>query len=130
MTSIVKQRDVFVSLPTGAGKSICYAILLLLFDTIRKTKGSIVNIISPLLALMKDQARIFNEKGICTACIGSDHGDENVDEEVLQGEYPAVLFGPERILRSSKWREMLLSSVYQEKLVCLAVDEAHCVTKW
>ena len=58
VTSIVKQRDVFVSLPTGAGKSICYAILPLLFDTIKKTKGSIVIVTSPLLALMKDQARI------------------------------------------------------------------------
>ena len=58
VTSILKQRDVFVSLPTGAGKSICYAILPLLFDTIKKTKGSIVIVTSPLLALMKDQARI------------------------------------------------------------------------
>lgn len=114
VTSILKQRDVFVSLPTGAGKSICYAILPLLFDTIKKTKGSIVIVTSPLLALMKDQARIFNEKGIRTVYIESDHDDANADEEVMQGEYQVVLFGPERILQSSKWRKMLLSSVYQE----------------
>ena len=63
VTSIIKRRDVFVYLPTGAGKSICYAILPLLFDTITKTKGSIVIVISPLIALMKDQVRLFNQKG-------------------------------------------------------------------
>mgnify|MGYP003417971768 FL=1 len=46
--------------------------------------------------------------------IESDHDDANADEEVMQGEYQVVLFGPERILQSSKWRKMLLSSVYQE----------------
>ena len=62
--------------------------------------------------------------------IRSDHGGANADE-VMQGEYQVVLFGPECILQSSVWREMLLSSVYQEKLVvCLAVDEARCITKW
>ena len=110
VTSIIyKRRDVFVYLPTGAGKSICYAILPLLFDTIRKTKGSIVIVISPLIALMKDQVRLFNQKGIRAAYVGSDYGGGNV----IQGEYQVLLFGPERMLSVL---EMLLSSLYGTRL--------------
>ncbi len=56
-------NDVFVSLPTGYGKSLCYTLLPLVFDLLRGVKGkSIVMVVSPLLALMKDQVRSITEK--------------------------------------------------------------------
>ena len=59
-------------------------------------------VVSPLIALMMDQVRLFNQKGIRAAYVGSDYGGGNVEEEVILGEYQVLLFGPERILLSSK----------------------------
>ena len=57
-------RDVFVSLPTGSGKSLCYSILPKVFDRVRKASGSIVIVVSPLVSLMKDQVHSLETKGI------------------------------------------------------------------
>ena len=53
-------NDVFVSLPTGSGKSLIYAVLPFAFDHLRGSEGSIVVVVSPLLSLMKDQVRDIN----------------------------------------------------------------------
>ena len=59
----VEGRDVFVSFPTGGGKSLCYSVLPLVFDKLRKTAGqSLVIVASPLIALMKDQVRALAER--------------------------------------------------------------------
>jgi ATP-dependent DNA helicase RecQ len=61
-------RDVFVSLPTGGGKSLCYGCLPIVFDTLRQVKQqSIVLVISPLNALMEDQVGRFSERGLKAA---------------------------------------------------------------
>ena len=57
-------RDVFVSLPTGSGKSLCYTILPKVFNRLRKTTKSIVIVVSPLISLMKDQVLSLAVKGI------------------------------------------------------------------
>ena len=58
-------KDVFVSLPTGFGKSVCYALLPNVFDSIRGVeKASVAIVISPLISLMKDQTTTFNKKGV------------------------------------------------------------------
>ena len=59
----IESRDVFVSFPTGGGKSLCYSVLPLVFDKLRKTAGqSLVIVVSPLIALMKDQVRALAER--------------------------------------------------------------------
>ena len=61
----IKGGDVFVSLPTGYGKSLCYTLLPSIFDNLRGVKKkSIVLVVSPLLALMKDQVANISAKGI------------------------------------------------------------------
>ena len=64
--SFVTGRDVFVSLPTGYGKSLCYALLPFIFDVKRGLveKKSVVMVVSPLIALMKDQSSSFTRRGI------------------------------------------------------------------
>ena len=64
LKAFVEGKDVFVSLPTGYGKSLCYALLPFVFDVKNKLKErtSIVMIVSPLVALMKDQAKVFTER--------------------------------------------------------------------
>ena len=59
----LRGSDVFVSLPTGSGKSLCFSLLPGIFDTVRSTRGSLVIVICPIQALMRDQAAIYNSKG-------------------------------------------------------------------
>ena len=65
ITAFLMGNDVFACLPTGYGKSVCYAILPTIFDKLRNTpKSSIVICISPLIALMSDQQKKFQKLGI------------------------------------------------------------------
>ena len=60
ITQFVSGRDVFAALPTGYGKSLCYGCMPRVYDDLRSTSGSIVMVVSPLSALMKDQVESFN----------------------------------------------------------------------
>ena len=69
--SFVQGNDVFISLPTGGGKSLCYSILPDVFDALRtEVEPSIVIIVSPLIALMKDQVRSMTERGMTAVFVG------------------------------------------------------------
>ncbi len=129
-------RDVFVSLPTGSGESICFICLPHIFDELRKLSegqnhhNSIVVVVSPLPSLMLDQVAKASAKGMRAVCIGRDQLDFKVGKAVENGGYQLLYISPEAMLSSLRWREMFLSTVYQHNLVCLAIDEAHLVEKW
>ena len=76
------------------------------------------------------QVKSFEGKGIKMAFIGKDQTDENIRSNVIAGEYSLVYMSPESMLTNLRYREMFRSAVYQENLVRLAIDEAHCVEKW
>ena len=67
MVSFVNGNDVFVILPTGSGKLLCFAVLPFVFDSLYGRVGSIAIVISPLLALMKDQVSSCNARAALTA---------------------------------------------------------------
>lgn len=69
-------------------------------------------------------------RGIKAAFVGIDQKDERVKDDVVNGHYSLVYMSPESMLTNLRYREMFRSSVYQENLVCLSIDEAHCVEKW
>ena len=78
---------------------------------------------------MLDQTQIFNAKGI-EAIYAGDELDEKSMDSVKSGKYALVFISPEAIIGRCMWREMLRSQIYQENLVAVVVDEAHCVEKW
>lgn len=125
----VSGRDVFVSLPTGFGKSLCYVLLPLVsfYDAVRGRPQSIVLCISPLVSLMVNQKEKFASKGLAVEYVGS--GVEAHDR-IMQGQCQLVYISPEALLCNLYWREILRSEVWQLNLVALVVDEAHCVQKW
>ncbi len=127
-------KDVLVCLPTGAGKSFCYAVLPVVFDKIvGKTKKSIAIIVSPLKALIKDQIRRFRYVGIKCGCVGVDlHVDREEDHILLlkTGGYQLLYTTPETLINSPSWREMIRSDIYTTNLVAYVVDEAHCIDEW
>ena len=127
----LRGHDVFVSLPTGSGKSLCYCLLPKAFDflwqRIESTK-SILVVVSPLIALMQDQVRAMKERGATVVYAGM--VEDELERSICSGDFQLVFLSPESLIMDGRWRDMLLSSVYQERLVGLVVDEAHCVIKW
>ena len=76
------------------------------------------------------QVNAFTSRGLKTTFVGMEQEDHTVKLGVLKGQYQLVFISPESLLRNLQWREMLRSPTYQSHLVGIAVDEAHCVTKW
>ena len=84
----------FVSLPTGYGKSLCYTLLSPIYDKTRKVdRKSIVLALSPLVALMQDQVGRITSKRISATCLA----DESKRREVKNGEYQVVFVSPETL---------------------------------
>ena len=133
----VKGHDVFVSLPTGAGKSLCYASLPYIFDSIRQhlqsnggkevSGESISIVVSPLRALMKDQVDNFQKRGLKCAFMGQ---DSFAKAAIVAGKYQLVFISPEYLLGDLAVRTMFRSDVYVDNLMALVVDEAHCIDTW
>ena len=129
----VKGKDVFVSTPTGSGKSLCYGCLPLVFDSLRSggKQEAIVVVVSPLKALMLDQVQAFTAKGVSCAYVGAQDSDSgSLHDLVEKGEFSLVFISPESLVSGCRWREMFRSAVYQANLVGVVVDEAHCIDKW
>ena len=118
-----------VSLPTGSGKSLCYCLLPVAFDVLRRNSHTqcILLVVSPLIALMQDQVRAMNERGVRAVYAGM--ADDELAESVCSGSFQLVYLSPESLLTDGRWCDMLQNPIYQERLVGFAVDEAHCVKK-
>ena len=135
MEAIYNGHDVFVWLPTGYGKSLCYQALPFLMDfkkgLLDTEKHSAVLVISPLVALMKDQVKTLRKKGICCSIVTSSGGIEKemlaTDSSLLSD---SMLFCTPEALVRSKWRHAIEDSKVSERIVALIIDEAHCVSKW
>ena len=121
ITNILSKRDTFCILPTGGGKSICYQIPALLF------KGVTI-VISPLIALMKDQVDNLKSNGINAEYINSTQNLESIDnimEMCRNGEIKLLYIAPERLENEFFKRKLRRLNISQ-----LAIDEAHCVSMW
>jgi ATP-dependent DNA helicase RecQ len=118
---VIAGRDALVLMPTGGGKSLCYQIPAL----IRPGVGIIV---SPLIALMKDQVNALLQLDIRAAYLNSTLPYDEVDTieaGLLAGEYDLVYFAPERLLQ-----DRTLQLLERLEIALFAIDEAHCVSQW
>lgn len=114
-------KDVFAVLATGAGKSLCYQIPGLYLD-------GITLVISPLIALMKDQMQALKKRGIKADSIMSGQSFKQQDvilDNAIYGDTKFLFVSPER-LKSKLFKERLKKLT----LALVAVDEAHCVSEW
>jgi superfamily II DNA helicase RecQ len=127
---LVSGKDVFVSLPTGFGKSLCYTILPLVFDLLSvDEEKSIVLVVSPLVALMKDQVATISNLGV-SAVYATDREATHKNKSLTEGSYQIIFISPEALFRGTRWRKILSSDTYKRKLAAFVVDEAHCIKKW
>ena len=120
--AFLQGRDVFVGLLAGFGKTIMPALLPRCFDLQYGVDGSIILIISPLIALMVDQSKRFCEMDLTCGSVGE---SEEMDKKILDGKYQIVILSsPEAILKKPiLYRSMLFSDNYQRKLAAIVVDE-------
>ncbi|RXK82000.1 RecQ family ATP-dependent DNA helicase [Filimonas effusa] len=120
--AVLQGRDTLALLPTGGGKSVCYQVPAILND-------GICLVISPLIALMKDQVENLGQKGIGAIAIYSGMNNREVrqafDEAASNREIRLLYISPERL-------DTLLFSQYVDELdiQLVAVDEAHCISQW
>ena len=117
----VEGRDLLLVMPTGAGKSLCYQLPAI-------ARGGTALVVSPLIALMEDQAAKLYALGLRVARVhsGMDRGAaRQACVDYLQGSLQFLFIAPER-LRVPGFPEMLA----KRELALIAIDEAHCISQW
>ena len=129
---LVSGKDVFVCLPTGYGKSLCYTILPCVFDILRSVeKKSIVLVVSPLIALMKDQVASITAMGITATYVTDKRMTVTSTKGAIdRGDIQVIFISPEALFSGTEWKRLLCTDVYRQNLVAFVVDEAHCIKDW
>ncbi|WP_406844402.1 ATP-dependent DNA helicase RecQ [Flavobacterium soyae] len=119
--SVLEGQDTFALLPTGGGKSICFQVPAMMQD-------GICLVVSPLIALMKDQVANLQKRDIkAIALTGGIHTEEIIDllDNCQFGNYKFLYLSPERL--QSDW---ILERIKNLPINLIAIDEAHCVSQW
>lgn len=119
--AVLENKDTLALLPTGGGKSVCFQIPGLLRD-------GLCVVISPLIALMKDQVEQLRRRGIAAVAVHSGMRRVEIDillNNAIYGDIKFLYLSPERIQT-----ELFIARFKQMKVGLIAVDEAHCISQW
>jgi ATP-dependent DNA helicase RecQ len=123
---VMEGRPVIAVMPTGAGKSLCYQLPAIVLAE----RGGVTLVVSPLIALMKDQVDALRARGVpavaLTSAAGADEQRE-ILEGIRAGIYTLIYVAPERF-RSPRFVEAVRAVA--GRLGLLAIDEAHCISEW
>jgi ATP-dependent DNA helicase RecQ len=118
---VLENRDVFALLPTGGGKSLCYQLPALMLD-------GLTLVVSPLIALMKDQVDHLQVRGIAAAYINSTLSPielQRIISDLLDNKIKILYVAPERLTIPE-----FLSFLGRLQIRLIAIDEAHCISEW
>jgi ATP-dependent DNA helicase RecQ len=121
VSAVLSGRDVFAVMPTGSGKSLCYQLPALV-------RGGLTVVVSPLIALMRNQVAQLRNFGIAAASLNSanDAGEtRDTLESLSRGELRLLYVAPERLAKPDT-----VAMLKRAKVNLLAVDEAHCISQW
>jgi ATP-dependent DNA helicase RecQ len=119
--AVLRGEDVLALLPTGGGKSVCFQVPAMM-------KEGICLVISPLIALMKDQVENLKKKGIKAIAIYSGMRADETDvafDNCIHGNIKFLYLSPERLIT-----ELARERIARMKVNLIAVDEAHCISQW
>src|ERR1700761_3424470 len=121
ISSVLLGHDTLALLPTGGGKSVCFQVPAL-------AKDGICLVISPLIALMKDQVENLKAKGIEAIAITSGMGKREIDialDNCIYGGIKFLYLSPERLLS-----DLVRERIKYMNVNLIAIDEAHCISQW
>lgn len=121
INSVLEGKDTLALLPTGGGKSICYQVPALAMD-------GLCIVISPLVALMKDQVENLDRLGIPAVAIFSGMHHREIDialDNCIYGDTQLLYLSPERLTN-----DLVQARINKMKVCLFAVDEAHCISQW
>jgi ATP-dependent DNA helicase RecQ len=119
--AVMAGRDTLALLPTGGGKSICFQVPAV-------AREGVTLVVSPLIALMKDQVRQLKERGIVADAIHSGMRRQDIDrifDNAVYGNLKLLYLSPERLLT-----DLARIRIGKMNLALIAVDEAHCISQW
>ncbi len=119
--SVLDGKDTLALLPTGGGKSVCFQVPTLMLD-------GLCIVITPLIALMKDQVEQLQKRGIDAVAIHSGMHRKVIDillDNAIYGTTKFLYVSPERLQT-----EIFIARVKKMKVALIAVDEAHCISQW
>ena len=139
----MRGQSQMIVMATGGGKSLCYQLPACLL-------GGVTVVISPLLALMKDQTEALNRKGIPSSCINSSQTEKQnrtILEQLVPALYPkslgakqkqqkespppaVLLYVTPESIQTERMRAVLKTLYKEDRLTLFAVDEAHCLSTW
>jgi ATP-dependent DNA helicase RecQ len=123
IANVLNKQDTLVLMPTGGGKSLCYQLPAVLLD-------GLTIVISPLIALMKDQVDSLNLTGIPAAYLNSSQSPDEQKDIAIQlknGEIRLLYVAPERLFGADNRMMAFLKTL---NVVQIAIDEAHCISQW
>ncbi len=119
--AVAAGRDVLAIMPTGGGKSLCYQLPALM-------REGVTVVISPLIALIRDQVRALREAGVAAGALTSGNTEEEtaaVYDALRAGELKLLYMAPERLASGGT-----IAMLRRANVTAIAVDEAHCVSQW
>ena len=126
--SVLAGKDTLALLPTGGGKSLCFQVPTLVMADHDSEGEGLCLVITPLIALMKDQVANLRNRNILAAAIytGMSHEEQRVTfDNCMYGPYRFLYVSPERLES-----EEFIKRVVQLPICMIAVDEAHCISQW